>query len=62
MRRRLTLRKETLTELAATDLTFVGAVQALPTTPLAVCVDNLSDRIRPCNSLLRPCVTWTCTL
>lgn len=61
MRRRLTLRKETLTELAAADLTFVGAAQALPTTPVGACVDTLSDRVRACDSLLRPCITYTCT-
>jgi len=62
MRRSLALRKETLTELAAADLTFGGAAQALPTTPAANCVDNLSDMIRNCDSLLRPCISNTCTL
>jgi len=57
MHRSLTLRKETLTELVADDLSAIRA-GAAPTTPLADCV---SDRVAACNSILRTCVTFTCT-
>ena len=57
MRRRLALQKETLTELVTDDLSSVRGGQA-PTSPLADCV---SDRVAACNSILRTCVTFTCT-
>ena len=62
MRRRLTLARETLTELANEDLAFAGAQQALPTFPLGGCAQDLSDRVRACDSILRPCISGTCTL
>lgn len=60
--RRLVLKKERLTELRSDELTLVAGAAA-PTTPIAACVDlgNLSDRIAACDSLLRPCISYTCT-
>lgn len=59
MERRLTLHKETLSELVSDELTAVRAAQAAPTTPVAYCASNL---VRVCESFLRTCVTYTCTL
>ncbi|HEX8001090.1 MAG TPA: hypothetical protein VF519_00175 [Mycobacteriales bacterium] len=56
--RRLTLRKETLTELRAAELASVAGAAA-PTTPLLACVD-LSD-LPGCDSILRPCISLGCT-
>jgi hypothetical protein len=42
MKRTLSLKSETLADLTADELTTVlGAQQALPTLPLAVCLDTL---------------------
>jgi len=41
VKRTLTLRSETLTDLTATELTgVVGGAQALPTTPVQECYDD----------------------
>lgn len=58
MQRRLTLQKETLSELVCDELTAVRAAQAAPTSPLVYCASNL---VRVCESFLRTCVTYTCT-
>ena len=61
--RRLVLRTERLTELTPQDLVLVAG-GAPPTTPVAACVDlgGLSDKVAACDSLLRPCISYTCTL
>ncbi len=59
--RRLTLSKETLAELGTADLVRVNAA-ALPTIPVAACVVlDPSDKLAACDSLLRPCISYTCT-
>ncbi len=59
MRTRLVLRKETLAELTADELTGVlGGTTGTAFSPLPGC---LSDRIRECDSNLRPCISNTCT-
>lgn len=61
--RRLVLKKEHVSELASDELVnVVGA--AVPTVPIATCVavGNPSDKLAVCESLLRPCVSYTCTL
>jgi hypothetical protein len=55
--RRLVLRKETLTELTTADLAQVVGGQA--TMPIGDCV-GISRKVQ-CDSLLRPCITYTCT-
>jgi hypothetical protein len=55
--RRLVLRKETLAELTPGDLAQVIGGQA--TQPIGNCL-GISDKIQ-CDSLLRPCITYTCT-
>ena len=57
-RRRLTLRREVLTELNAEDLTRVAGAGDVGTLPLGYC---LSDKIANCDSNLRPCISHTCT-
>ncbi len=58
MRRRLTLQKETLTELVSDELTAVRAAEAAATSPLVYCASEL---VRVCESFFRTCVTYTCT-
>jgi hypothetical protein len=63
--RRLALSRETLTELATTDLAAVagGATTtpvATPTQPLDDCV-ALFSKVNVCDSYLRPCISHTCT-
>lgn len=67
MRRHLTLRRETLSPLAAADLAAVVGADALPTTPVGACVTDVTEdvaavtsRVVECDSLFRPCVTSTC--
>jgi hypothetical protein len=61
--RRLVLKKERLTELRSDELAQVAAA-AVPTIPVATCVaiENPSDKLAACDSLLRPCISYTCTL
>lgn len=60
--RRLVLKKEHLTELRSDELTMVAGA-AVPTIPVTACVvvADPSDKIAVCDSLLRPCITYTCT-
>lgn len=60
--RRLVLRREVLAELTTAELTSVVAAGA-PTLPVRECVvvNDPSDKIAVCDSLLRPCITYTCT-
>lgn len=67
MRRRLALRKEMLTPLHDDDLAAVAGADALPTTPIGVCVaavtervERVASRVVECDSLFNPCVTSTC--
>lgn len=57
--RRLALRRETLTELPAGELTLVvgGAI----TSPVAACLEPVTSMVINCDSNLRPCVSNTCT-
>lgn len=58
--RRLTLKRETLTELAAAELAFaVGADAA--TTPVGGCATDVASKIVECESSLRPCISHGCT-
>ncbi|HWL35596.1 MAG TPA: hypothetical protein VNQ77_05330 [Frankiaceae bacterium] len=58
--RRLTLERETLTELAADELTFaIGADAA--TTPVGGCATDLASKLVECESNLRPCISHGCT-
>ena len=67
---RLVLRKETLTELDDGDLALVAAGTIKSNGPIcvsapsygAICVADPSDRLAACDSLLRPCVSYTCTI
>ncbi len=66
-RRRLSVRKETLSPLAAEDLAAVVAADALPTLPIGSCVTDVTaevaevtSRVVECDSLFRPCVSSTC--
>lgn len=56
--RRLSLRKETLTELGVAELSAVAGAAAA-TTPLLACVDL--SRLPGCDSILRPCISLGCT-
>ena len=56
---RLTLRKETLTELAADELAAIAGAQR--TLSVDVCLAEPSGRLAVCDSLLRPCISYTCT-
>lgn len=61
MRRRLALRREVLADLSPADLTAVHGADAVQTVPVNYCLSGaISDRIQ-CDSLLRPCITHTCT-
>ena len=61
--RTLQLKRERLAELRTDELReIVGAAASGATCPAADCLDNLSDQVNVCDSLLRPCITWgTCT-
>lgn len=59
--RRLALNKETLTELRSEELTGIGGGAGLPKLSIDICVASPSDKVRVCDSLLRACVTYTCT-
>lgn len=59
--RRLVLRKETLAELDPSDLAAVAGQAALPTIPIRMCYVDASDG-GWCESILRPCVSYTCTV
>ncbi len=59
--RRLTLHKETLTELRSDELAAVAGGAALSKLSIDVCLENPSRKINVCDSLLRACVTYTCT-
>lgn len=60
--RRLVLKTERLTELLPDDLVRVAGA-APPTVPIAACVviADPSDKLAACESLLRPCISYTCT-
>ena len=58
MRRHLVLRKDTLTALHTDELAAVGGGQELPTRG---CVADPSVMVPGCDSLLRPCISHTCT-
>lgn len=60
--RRLVLKKERLTELRSDELVQVAG-GAAPTIPVRNCVvvGNPSDMLAACESLLRPCISYTCT-
>ena len=62
--RRLALSRETLSELATTDLSAVaGGAATTPvatTMPLDDCI-ALFSKIDVCDSYLRPCISHTCT-
>lgn len=59
--RRLVLRKEALTELVTDEL--VNVVGAAATTPIGACATTVASKVVECetDSVLRPCVTHTCT-
>jgi hypothetical protein len=59
--RRLVLKREQLTELRANELTEVAGGQ-IGTLPVGACVVDLASRHVACDSLLRPCISYTCTL
>lgn len=61
--RRLVLKQERLTELRTDELVLVAGA-AVPTVPIATCVAiaNPSDKLAVCESILRPCISYTCTL
>ena len=60
--RRLTLRKETLTELTPAELAgVVGGTVKTTTAVASTAVACLSDMLANCDSNLRPCVSHTCT-
>lgn len=60
--RRLTLRKETLTELCPDDLAHVvGGTVKTTTVVASTAVACLSDMFAACDSYLRPCISNTCT-
>lgn len=59
--RRLTLERETLTELAATELAFaVGGAEAA-TVPVGGCATDVASKLVECESSLRPCISHGCT-
>lgn len=59
---RLTLRKETLAELRSEELAAVGAAGEIRgILSVEICLADPSDKIAVCDSLLRPCITHTCT-
>jgi hypothetical protein len=54
--RRLTLARETLTELRTEELADVmGAAQQI--TPVAQCVDNIGSKLVNCYTIFKPCPT-----
>lgn len=56
--RRLTLAKETLTQLDNDELLDVmGAAAAQQITPIVQCVENLASRVIQCRSVFDPCPT-----
>lgn len=55
MRRRLSLRRETLTELSRGDLE--GVVAAGPTSVFDLCLAEPSGKLVGCSSLFDPCPT-----
>jgi hypothetical protein len=57
--RRLTLRKDVLTELRTDELAAVVGADAA-TTPVAGCVSDMLAACRT-DSVLRTCVSYTCT-
>lgn len=60
--RRLTLRKEILTELCPDELTQVAGGTTKTTTAVASTdLGCLSDQLQQCDSWLRPCISNTCT-
>jgi cystathionine beta-lyase/cystathionine gamma-synthase len=63
--RRLVLKKEVLTELRTNELGLVvGGTETLPSMPVTTChpAIDLSNKLAGCDSLLRPCISYTCTL
>ena len=60
--RRLTLHKETLTELRTDELSLVLGGAALPTDLANDCIGVLLSKVvAECESRLRPCISHTCT-
>jgi hypothetical protein len=59
--RRLTLAKETLTELRSDELTNVGGGALREILSRDVCLADPSGKLAICESLLRACVSYTCT-
>lgn len=60
--RKLVLKKEHLAELTSADLALVAGA-AVPTIPVDRCVvvGEPSAQLAVCESLLRPCISYTCT-
>ena len=56
---RLVLKKEVLAELCADELTMVVGAEA-PTSPVVGCVSDMFATCRT-DSVLRTCVSYTCT-
>lgn len=61
MRRHLALRKETLVELHADDLSAVNGAADAATTPAGACVVSVLSKVVECDSTLRPCISHGCT-
>lgn len=61
MHRHLVLAKETLAPLHSDELAAVGGGQPLPRLSYDVCLAEPSGQLGICDSLLRPCISYTCT-
>ncbi len=62
MRRKLVLKKETLTELAATDLSAVAGGEATPRCPTYECTTIIGSVGYTClvSRNMDPCLTYPC--
>ncbi|HEV2889147.1 MAG TPA: hypothetical protein VGX28_02120 [Frankiaceae bacterium] len=55
--RRLTLAKESLTELCTDEMENVVGAAAQQITPIAQCVENVTSKVINCLSVFDPCPT-----
>ena len=55
--RRLTLAKESLTELRTDEMADVVAAAQQAITPIAQCVENVTSKVINCLSVFDPCPT-----
>lgn len=55
--RRLTLKKDVLTELRTEDLVFVVGAAS---TPAETCIGALISKVLDCETRISPCATHTC--